>query len=460
MQFPASFAQWSIHRLMLIGFGLVFVIVTGVSLMAYDTTATLIANTKLDARSHRVITGMDELMTMLEDSERAYRRFLVTGDPSYLEGQQTASELIPAYLLTFAEFSSTNSAQKDRIAQLDAQIKRLFDIQRTGIAQRQKHGYQGVRPLIFGKDANRELESVRRLIDTIADEENTILHARLDASARTTRSSVWLLAAAALLQFALLGSVYALIRHDIAERERVAQELARRGELLEAANKELEAFSYSVSHDLRAPLRHIDGYVTLLEKAAAKDLNEKGRRYLTTISQSAKQMGQLIDDLLSFSRMGRAEMLTTTVNLNDLMKDVLQRVQQDAQGRAIIWNIAPLPDVQGDPSMLRQVFVNLVANAVKFTSTRAETKIDIGVQSPSPDEAVVFVKDNGVGFDMKYVEKLFGVFQRLHRTEEFEGTGIGLANVRRIVHRHGGRTWAESQPDQGATFYVSLKRAA
>lgn len=153
-------------------------------------------------------------------------------------------------------------------------------------------------------------------------------------------------------------------------------------------------------------------------------------------------------------------MLTTTVNLNDLMKDVLQRVQQDAQGRAIIWNIAPLPDVQGDPSMLRQVFVNLVANAVKFTSTRAETKIDIGVQSPSSDEAVVFVKDNGVGFDMKYVEKLFGVFQRLHRTEEFEGTGIGLANVRRIVHRHGGRTWAESQPDQGATFYVSLKRAA
>ncbi len=460
MHLPAPIAQWSIHRLMLVGFGLVFVLVTAVSIMAYDTTATLIANTKLDARSHRVIKGVDELMAMLEDSERAYRRFLVTGDQSYLDGQRTASELIPAYVLTFAEFSDTNAEQKERVHQLEIQIQRLFDIQRAGIAQRVKHGYQGVRPLIFGKEANRELESARQLLATIAEAENTTLYTRLEVSAQNTRLSVWLLAAATVLQFVLLGSVYLLIRHDIAERERVAQELLRRGEQLEAANKELEAFSYSVSHDLRAPLRHIDGYVALLDKAAGNDLSEKARRYLTTIAQSAKQMGQLIDDLLSFSRMGRAEMMTTRVDLNDLMKDVLQRVQQDTHSRSITWNIAPLPTVQGDPSMLRQVFVNLVANAIKFTSTRPDTKIEIGVEMPSPGEVVVFVRDNGVGFDMKYAEKLFGVFQRLHRAEEFEGTGIGLANVRRIVHRHGGRTWATSEPDHGATFFVSLKQAA
>ncbi len=445
---------------MLIGFGLVFTMVAGVSVVAYQTTSALITNTKLDAKSHRIVKGLDELLAMLEDGERGYRRFLVTGDNSYLETQKSSVDLVPAYLLTFAEFSSSNPEQKERIQQLDVQIKRLFDVQRAGISQRIKHGYQGVRPLIFGKDANRELEFVRQLVASIAEEENKVLYERLDESAHHTRWSVWLLVAAALLQFLLLSSVYFLIRNDITERERVNTELSRKGDLLEAANKELEAFSYSVSHDLRAPLRHIDGYVALLEKAAGKDLNDKGRRYLATISQSAQQMGQLIDDLLSFSRMGRAEMLTTTVNLNDLIKDVLQRVQQDSQGRSVEWHVDALPEVQGDPSMLRQAFVNLVSNALKFTGTRAEAKIDIGAQAPSPDEAVIFVKDNGVGFDMKYVEKLFGVFQRLHRTDEFEGTGIGLANVRRIVHRHGGRAWAEAEPDHGATFYVSLKRAA
>jgi light-regulated signal transduction histidine kinase (bacteriophytochrome) len=256
----------------------------------------------------------------------------------------------------------------------------------------------------------------------------------------------------------LLSSVYYLLRHDIAERERVARELVRRGELLEAANKELEAFSYSVSHDLRAPLRHIDGYVALLDKAAGQDLNEKARRYLTTISQAAKQMGQLIDDLLSFSRMGRAEMMTTDVDMNQLVKDVIQHLQPDLQERAIAWQIEDLPVVQGDPSMLRQIFINLVANAVKFTGARPLARIEIGAESFSPQETVFFVKDNGVGFDMAYRDKLFGVFQRLHRADEFEGTGIGLANVRRIVHRHGGRSWAEGQPDKGATFYIALPK--
>ena len=307
--------------------------------------------------------------------------------------------------------------------------------------------------------------------------------------------------------------IYAVAR-DITDRKQAEQEivqlnqaLARRAVQLESANQELEAFSYSVSHDLRTPLRHINGFVDLLRKASGDALPEKCRRYLDIISNSATRMSRLIDDLLLFSRTGRAELQRTVVDMELLAQEVIDELRRETDGRNIIWQIGRLPKVHGDAALLRQVWVNLLSNAVKYTRPRDPAIIEIGCNatfvgnvSSLPREArtpvrgglagtatdaweaparlasrftrgpgseaagegvnrndwVFFVSDNGVGFDMQYTGQLFEVFHRLHRAEEFDGTGIGLANVRRIVQRHGGSAWAKGKSNEGAAFFFSL----
>lgn len=240
--------------------------------------------------------------------------------------------------------------------------------------------------------------------------------------------------------------------------EQLERRVLERTAQLEAATRELEAFSYSVSHDLRAPLRHVHGFAKLLQQRA-QALDETTVRYVATITNAAAKMANLIDDLLALSRTGRAELRAQEVDLGRLVTEVSVECGQEAKGRRISWKLGSLPSVTGDPALLRIAFVNLLSNAVKFTAKRDEALIEVDAIAGERGEVIVRVKDNGAGFDNRYAQKLFGVFQRLHRDDEFEGTGIGLATVQRVVHRHGGRVWAEGTVDQGATLYVALPGA-
>lgn len=263
------------------------------------------------------------------------------------------------------------------------------------------------------------------------------------------RSEPWLeseLKAAAELRNAIVGTVL-----------RKAEELAELTGELTRSNKELEAFSYSVSHDLRAPLRHIVGYAEILRETGEQCLSAEQKRYISTIIESSEYAGRLVDKLLNFSRLGRAKLERTSIDMDLLVSETVRDVVRDAQDRRIEWSVAPLPKVCADLMMLRMAVRDLLSNAVKYTRGKDPARIEIACRE-EPTEDVFWVRDNGVGFDMAYSDKLYGVFQRLHKWEEFEGTGIGLANVRRVLERHGGRTWAEGAENRGATFYFALPK--
>jgi signal transduction histidine kinase len=416
---------------------------------------------------YQIIAELEASYITLREAESDQRTYLVNNDERFLNSLNSATDKFRAQIDRLEFLTADNPSQLACAKKLEALGIERINILQTQARLKQEHGAEAVKQDILEGSGTQKMAEAYSLATEMRREEESLLaerRARSDAGARNAMLSLAALGAAVM---ATLAMAYTFISREMIRRRWTEEELrrlneeledrvARRTAEIEASNKELEAFSYSVSHDLRAPLRHVASFANLLREHLSASLDETGENYLRRIVEAANGMGRLIDGLLIFSRLGRVEMSREPVNLTQLTEEALQELQPEIEGREIVWRIGELPVVEGNREMLRTVVVNLLSNAIKFTRPRRPAQIEVGCRGAREGETVCFVRDNGVGFDMRYAGKLFGVFQRLHRARDFEGTGIGLANVQRIILRHWGSVWAEGEVGRGATFYFSL----
>ena len=432
----------------------------------------LLQVSQLVEHTDQVLTNANRLEKLHIDLETGLRGFLITGDDKFLDPHNRANEQIDPVAANIRQQVANDPQQEGRlnhIADLRGQWMRYA---REEIARRRSGG--DWQSSLVADEGKRRMDEIRVLFADFINATEAFRTQRSHSAQRATSLAVWIACGLAIVIGGILGflakrHLELLVRNYdealVTSREltenlerRVIQrteELQESNLALEEANKELEAFAYSVSHDLRAPMRHITGFADLLRRSASDKLTGDEKENLGTIHDTANLAGRMVDDLLAFSRIGRVQMRREMVPMRRLVEQCRRELLPDIKGRSINWIMGDLPETQGDSALLKLVWLNLISNAVKYTRGQPEARIEIGI-ADSSNSPTYFVRDNGVGFDMQYAPKLFGVFQRLHRSEEFEGTGIGLANVRRIVLRHGGRIWADASPGRGATFYFTL----
>lgn len=451
--------------------------------------------TGLVAHSRDVLAQIEHVVEGLSDAENGRRGFVISGQDRYLDHFSNGVERARLALSRLRKLTADSATQSRDCDELEQLIVKRLSISTNSIVHRQTNALNLTEQTAFIERGQAAMEPIRQLADQLRHQETTTLETRLAARNKSVRGAGGIAALVCLIGLALFSVMLMLLARANRHRQLAEESLRRtnleledrvkrrteelkaahdelrhvndtlemriqdRTEQLEIANKELEAFSYSVSHDLRAPLRHIQGYAEMLSRSLDGQLSDQSQRYMKTIIDAGEEMGLLIDELLAFSRLGRVELREQSVDLEAIVRDVRRDLELSINHREIAWRTELMHAVFGDPAALRQVMANLIGNAVKYTSKCKKAAISITSSVDAEGMVVVSVADNGAGFDMKYADKLFGVFQRLHRPDEFEGTGIGLATVRRVISRHGGQTWAEAKVDAGATFYFTLKPA-
>jgi len=433
------------------------------------------------AHTWQVINQVESIMSSAIDAEAGSRGYLITGDESYLAPFTTARKELPEKLDYFASLTSDNPRHRNRLNEMRAVLDQRLDLLQQGIDLRHESDQDTVRSIILSGTGKDEMDHLRRIANEMEAEERRLLAIRTADVERDNRNAHYIIALASALDLLFIAFLF---RYFVMERrmrfsaeldaERLSvaraqsekyyeevralnttleQRVKLRTSELEAINHELEAFSYSVSHDLRAPLRTIDGFSLALEEDYQDVVDETGRDYIRRVRNGVQRMGQLIDALLQLSRITRAEITRESFNMSQLAESVAAVLTDENRNRSITFNITPNLVAEGDPRLVRVALENLLGNAVKFSAKKASTVIDFGWDKA---KGAWFVRDNGAGFDMSYSDKLFNAFHRLHGDKDFRGSGIGLATVARIIHRHHGTICADSVVDRGATFWFTL----
>ncbi|WP_229726260.1 sensor histidine kinase [Oxalicibacterium faecigallinarum] len=405
--------------------------------------------------THLVIEALHQILLDVKDAESAQRGYLLTGHADFLLAHDAVAQRLVGRLTTLRDLTSGHLKQRDQIPILQDMIVQRMETLASGIALfRAPILDRGqIVDLIQGQGMSSMAQLHVQVHRMLATEEEELKRRAALVSHNAASSRQWIFFGNLFAVSLLLYGVWAILR-EIEQRKLAQRETQKSMAQLELTNKELESFSYSVSHDLRSPLRAIDGYSRILQEDYADKLDDEGRRILNVVRDSSKKMGMLIDDLLTFSKLGRKPVELRKIDMNELVDDVWRDVTSHAD-KVPAFNKAYLLPCYGDRALVRQVLFNLLSNSIKYSSTVSEPVIDI-FSTEEEDEIVYSVRDNGVGFDMRYYDKLFGVFQRLHSESEFPGTGVGLAIVKRVVVRHGGRVWAQSEPAKETIFNFSL----
>lgn len=460
----------------LIGFFAALAILAAIAWISSTSITRFEEGARIIEHTHWVITELEGTASSMKDADGAARGYYLTGLPENLDPYNAALERLPAQLGTLRSLTADNPVQQENLRLLREIIISRLDHLKVNISLRTQEGGAALTILrVAAGDGQNLMNALRKQISIMQEAEKSLLAERARAFENEANRTRLILLFGNLAAFLMLAATFWLLHKEVAARrasdaalQRANRALQAQAGQLEATNKELEGFSYSISHDLRIPLRAVDGYSHMIEEDYADKLDDDGKRMLGVIRQNSTRMGNLIDDLLAFARLGRTRIAAEALDMNAMVAQVLAELgatidasvdetiepSRASTTRPVI-TIEPLAQAWGDHSLLRQVWTNLISNAIKYSAKASPQKIHIS-SKPVGQEVVYSIADNGAGFDMKYYDKLFGVFQRLHSADEFPGTGVGLAIVQRVIVRHGGRVWAEGEIGRGACFHFAL----